>query len=649
MESLGKYQIVEKIGEGGFGVIFKGFDPFIKRAVAIKTCTSEAEDIRSRFYNEAQIVGNLQHRNITTVYDFGVVEGVPYLVQEYLTGEDLDRKIKRKEFLPYPEKLLYLVQIARGLEFAHSRGVIHRDIKPANIRILEDGAAKIMDFGIAKLAQQESGLTQTGMTLGTAAYLAPEQIRGESVDQRTDIFSYGLLAYELLTYARPFSGQQISTLLFQILNEEPKSIAERWPSCPPELQAVIERCMAKDPARRYPSMTEVLRDLDALLKKRRALDEDAEAVARREPGQATNPIPIAEMATSTLQRSSEPTQLRPTPTPGTPTPSASPPLPSAATTSRTMPIADVGEMELSFHVDEQRKTPRSITTTAYHAQERPNPWPWLGVVAGLLLAVALGWWMATPSAPAAIAPTQPAPEAATSPPTPGPAPATQPATQALAPLPAGTPATTRPPAAGATEGASTNPAGFPAVDAPRAAPAPAVTTPAAPPPPARATVRIAATWSDQIVVHGVGRGAQPLGTRERSFELEPGAYKLMFELLSEDYSDVAELRVTLEPGQTKRIQCPIPRPGQLSVLPFPDTPQGMVFRNGDGLGPTPILGRRLRPGSYTLEVKSVAGDKQVAIPVEVGSDSITTVNFDLTGRRPTASFSRPLVAGPGAP
>lgn len=116
MESLGKYQIVEKIGEGGFGVIFKGFDPFIKRAVAIKTCTSEAEDIRSRFYNEAQIVGNLQHRNITTVYDFGVVEGVPYLVQEYLAGEDLDRKIKRKEFLPYPEKLLYLVQIARGLE-----------------------------------------------------------------------------------------------------------------------------------------------------------------------------------------------------------------------------------------------------------------------------------------------------------------------------------------------------------------------------------------------------------------------------------------------------------------------------------------------------------------------------------------------------
>lgn len=294
--------------------------------------------------------------------------------------------------------------------------------------------------------------------------------------------------------------------------------------------------MAKDPARRYPSMTEVLRDLDALLKKRRALDD--EAVARREPGQATNPIPIAEMATSTLQRSSEPTQLRPTATPGTATPSASPPLPSAATTSRTMPIADVGEMELSFHVDEQRKTPRSITTTAYHAQERPNPWPWLGGVAGLLLAGALGWWLATRSGPAAIAPTPPAPDAvATSLPTPGPAPATQTATQAVAPLPASTPAAAQPPSSAPPKGqAPIRPAPPPRTQRARPPP-PLPPRPRRhrrpPPPPARATVRITATWSDQIVVHGVGpRGAQPLGTRERSFELEPGSYKLMFELLA---------------------------------------------------------------------------------------------------------------------
>ncbi|MDX1630576.1 MAG: serine/threonine-protein kinase, partial [Thermoanaerobaculia bacterium] len=193
-QNIGKFQVVEKIGEGGFGVIFKGRDPHIKRHVAIKSCTSDDPDIRTRFAQEAQIAGNLHHRHIVTVYDFGEEDGVPYLVQEYLSGEDLDRKVKRGDYIPFPEKLLYLVQVARGLEYAHRQGVVHRDIKPANIRILDDGTAKIMDFGIAKLANQDTGLTQTGMTLGTAAYLAPEQIRGESVDARTDVFSYGVMA-----------------------------------------------------------------------------------------------------------------------------------------------------------------------------------------------------------------------------------------------------------------------------------------------------------------------------------------------------------------------------------------------------------------------------------------------------------------------
>ena len=142
MASIGKYEVREKIGAGGFGVVYRGYDPFIRREVAIKTCSSEEEDVRRRFANEARIAGNLQHRNITTVYDFGIQEETPYLVQEYLSGEDLDRKIRRKEFLSFPEKLLYLVQIARGLAFAHDNGVIHRDIKPGNIRILEDGGGQ---------------------------------------------------------------------------------------------------------------------------------------------------------------------------------------------------------------------------------------------------------------------------------------------------------------------------------------------------------------------------------------------------------------------------------------------------------------------------------------------------------------------------
>jgi len=238
--------------------------------VAIKSCSSEEQEIRNRFFHEAQIAGNLQHRHIVTVYDFGLQDGVPYLVQEYLSGEDLDRKIKRKDAIPLAEKLLYLIQVARGLEYAHSKGVVHRDIKPANVRILEDGTAKIMDFGIAKLTNQDTGLTQTGMTLGTAAYLAPEQIRGETIGPATDIFSWGVMAWELLSYQRPFVGQHISTVLYQILNEQPPPLRDAAPDAPAEVIAVVDRCLEKKPERRYPSCTELLRDLDRAIQARRA-------------------------------------------------------------------------------------------------------------------------------------------------------------------------------------------------------------------------------------------------------------------------------------------------------------------------------------------------------------------------------------------
>src|SRR5687768_4367370 len=144
MNKLGKYDILEKIGSGGYGVVYRGYDPFIKRVVAIKTCSFEDERVRLRFYREAEIAGNLIHPNVTTVYDFGLHEGVPYLVEEYLTGEDLGEVIARRDPLSVSRKLDYLVQVARGLEYAHSQGVVHRDIKPGNIRILDNGRAKIM-------------------------------------------------------------------------------------------------------------------------------------------------------------------------------------------------------------------------------------------------------------------------------------------------------------------------------------------------------------------------------------------------------------------------------------------------------------------------------------------------------------------------
>lgn len=266
LTKVGKYEIIEKIGVGGFGTVYRGRDPYIKRTVAIKTCQSDEDELRKRFFREAEFAGNLHQRNITTIYDFGLTEeGLPYIVQEFLSGEDLDRKIKRKDDLSLAWRVRVLTDICEGLHYAHTCGIVHRDVKPSNIRILEDGTVKIMDFGIAKSMVTESTLTQTGITLGTASYLAPEQIRGEAVDARTDIFSLGVLAYELFTYTRPFAGDHISTVLYKIMNENPPSPAEVVPGLPPELVAVIEKTLEKDRSNRFSTCAELKSSLMAVL------------------------------------------------------------------------------------------------------------------------------------------------------------------------------------------------------------------------------------------------------------------------------------------------------------------------------------------------------------------------------------------------
>ena len=266
LTQVGKYQIVEKIGVGGFGTVYKGRDPFIKRSVAIKTCQSEEEEIKKRFFREAEFAGNLHHRNVTTIYDFGVTDdGTPYIVQEFLTGDDLDKAIKKKVPLTLTRKLQILIDVCDGLGYAHSMGIIHRDVKPSNIRILEDGTVKIMDFGIAKSMVSQSTLTQTGITLGTASYLAPEQIRGEDLDPRTDIFSLGVLAFEMLTGQKPFTGDHISTVLYKIMNEPPAPPSSLDPALPRGLDAVILKALEKDRTKRFSTCSELRAECMALL------------------------------------------------------------------------------------------------------------------------------------------------------------------------------------------------------------------------------------------------------------------------------------------------------------------------------------------------------------------------------------------------
>src|SRR5215813_12141068 len=260
-QRFGKYEVIRKIGGGGFGEVYEARDPVIKRSVAIKTCQVDDPEVRTRFAQEAELAGKLHHRNLTTIHDFGSEGSVLYLVCEFLPGEDLDKIIERGDELTLRQKIEILIGIAYGLGHAHDAGIVHRDVKPANVRILPDATVKIMDFGAAKSLYAERELTRTGMTLGTSAYLAPEQVRGEAVDRRTDIYAFGVLAYELLTGRRPFSRPTQAALLDAIVKEEPSPLAEGPQGIPPRLATIIGQTMRKSQSQRPPSLDSVRREL----------------------------------------------------------------------------------------------------------------------------------------------------------------------------------------------------------------------------------------------------------------------------------------------------------------------------------------------------------------------------------------------------
>ncbi|MCH9651442.1 MAG: TonB family protein [Deltaproteobacteria bacterium] len=261
---FGKYEVLELVGEGGFGKVYRGRDPQLERQVAIKTCTSGDPQLRKRFFREARIAAGLQHPKIVTVHDFGEQEGLPFLVQEFLPGEDLDHLIARREPLPLPTQRDFLQQIARGLAYAHQAGVLHRDIKPGNVRVLPNGQIKILDFGIACLIHEDQRLTQEHMTVGTVGYIAPEQLTGDSLEERSDIFSFGVLAYELLCRQRPFRGRAFADIAHQILHVEELPLQELRPEIPQDLAECIHRCLAKDPEERFSNFEEVSEHLLAL-------------------------------------------------------------------------------------------------------------------------------------------------------------------------------------------------------------------------------------------------------------------------------------------------------------------------------------------------------------------------------------------------
>ncbi len=283
-KKIGKYEITGILGRGGMGVVYRAEDKRIGRQVAIKTLTegfSGQTDMLERFYREAQ-AGILQHPNIVIVYDLGDEDGVPFIVMEYVNGDPLDKVITSGRALPLIDKLSIIEQVCAALGYAHQRGVVHRDIKPANVIVQPDGQTKIVDFGIARVqsSNAETGLTRTGNVIGTIHYIAPERLRGQPFDGRSDIFSTGVMLYLLLTGALPFSGEDM-TVLQKLVNEPHPPLGTYITNYPPYLDTILDRALAKDPEQRYATAEEFAADLRAVaedLKKSRVTElfNDAE-------------------------------------------------------------------------------------------------------------------------------------------------------------------------------------------------------------------------------------------------------------------------------------------------------------------------------------------------------------------------------------
>lgn len=292
-ERIGKYHVIRAAGAGGFGTVYEGYDLELDRNVAIKICSSKEPNQLERFHREARIVSKLRHRNIALVYEYGFDEkaGVHYLIEEFLSGVDLEKKLVDGDRLPSSLRVRYLNEIAHGLQFVHGHGLIHRDLTPRNLRIQADHSVKIMDFGLAK-DTADSTLTHVGDNFGTVGYTAPEQITGmRTVDHRTDIFSFGVIAYELLTFVNPFQAESMGEFLQKIHHCEPQPITELWPECPGEFADLVHRCIRKAPEDRFEQCAEMLPILKRMI--RRLRDDDVPAPFLFKPSSASSGIKVA--------------------------------------------------------------------------------------------------------------------------------------------------------------------------------------------------------------------------------------------------------------------------------------------------------------------------------------------------------------------
>jgi len=270
-QRIGKYTILSQIGKGGMGVVYKAFDPTIGRTLAIKTIRFDEsgppmarEEAQARFLREAHSIGGLSHPNIVTVYEAGEDQGTSFIAMEYVEGKSLEDILKSGKKFSQNEALRLIIQLADALGHAHRHGIVHRDVKPGNILIDQEGRSRLVDFGIARISA--STITQFTAIMGTPYYMSPEQITGKPVDGRADIFAAGAILYELLASEKPFPGEQISTVIYKIVHEEPLSLRSYQKDLPAGLDAIVCKALAKDPDKRYQTCDDLIADITNVLR-----------------------------------------------------------------------------------------------------------------------------------------------------------------------------------------------------------------------------------------------------------------------------------------------------------------------------------------------------------------------------------------------
>jgi serine/threonine-protein kinase len=329
-EIAGRYQIVQRLGAGAFGTVYKAKDKILGRMVAIKTIRMEGlaaaatgvEEMVARFEREARVSAQLKHPNIVTIYDIGQSEGLSYLAMEFIDGVGLDKVIAQAGKLSVERAASIGAQVAEALDFAHRHGVVHRDIKPANIMVEAGDRVKVTDFGIAKATDSGEHLTVTGSLLGTPSYMSPEQARGAALDGRSDLFSVGCVLYEMVTGHKAFRGESITALLFKIITEEPPPIRQDEPGLPEELERIIVKALSKASDARQQSGAELAADLMALVKPgtsptiRQTETPTAKQAAVIAPTVVSAPPPTRVSAPTAVSRAATPAPpARPAPAP----------------------------------------------------------------------------------------------------------------------------------------------------------------------------------------------------------------------------------------------------------------------------------------------------------------------------------------------